>query len=231
MQLRLARFTTNQGLLCCHCGYLHPPYCCAAMHCSLPVLACCTWSPYHETSELFLNFLLAWNGAEQDNCCCRSTGSYSGPGEVVGRYASAPNLNALATVANPETHVMYAAASGTQDQRRLSADLASSKNKASSPLSHGQTRRTVSFTSKPQFGQSAAGSVNRLSDSPQPEPAIGSRNKTAPRHPTVWQSRQLHQLTKGISHNWVFLLVCTVNVAAMSWLLSHQASGFQMSYN
>ena len=162
---------------------------------------------------------------------CRSAGSYSVQGEVVGRYASAPNLVALATAANAETPVVYAAASGTRDQRRLSADLASSKSKTSSPLSHGPARKTVSFTSKPQFGQSVAATDDRASDSPQGEHATGTGSVTVLGHSAIRQSRQLRQLTKAISRHCVFLLVCTVNVAAMCMVFSRQASSYQLLHN
>lgn len=156
----------------------------------------------------------------------RSSGSYSLQGEVVGRYASAPNLVPL-TAGTDVGSVKLAGISssaGSQHKRRLSADLTSPGD---SPSNRSQVPRAVSFTKQPQLGQNGAGPSD--TSNRQCTTVFEDIVQTAAERGGMLQSRKLRHVTRNVTRNWVFLLVCTMNVAAMFVVLSRQAAVYQAS--
>lgn len=144
----------------------------------------------------------------------------------MGRYASAPNLVPL-TAGTDVGSVKLAGvppSAGSQSKRRLSADLTSPSD---SPSNRSQVPRAVSFTKQPQLGQNGAGPSD--TSNRQCTTVFEETAQTAVEHGGVLQSRKLRHMTRSVTRNWVFLLVCTMNVAAMFVVLSCQAAVYQAS--
>ena len=153
---------------------------------------------------------------------------------MVGRFASAPVLIPLASGGQA---AVLASAAGTSDDRPTLKASTTSKAGPPSSVSHSQPKRSVSLTNAPQLGTAA--DVHGGQRSRNGTGVSSQQSQHAQQNKTLLITKQanstvLHRTTRHtaryLTRNWLFLLITTINVAAMVLVLNHRASTYQMQH-